>query len=176
MATRSIPAVAECYAERALAELVNKYMRTLRLRIRHRPRRGGHDRVIVTTLRGLPGHEILVLFIDYEEGRASAAYTEQLCREKRATLYRRRGAAILLCKTTGPGGRRVYSIVWSPRSEEALEALAGARDSGDPKTRRRIKNNPGYVKQLLERALIDEKPLPRAIAEALEAELARREE
>jgi len=152
----SLPAVAECYAEQALAKLVSKELHKLAgysLRVTHRPARGGHDRVIVKTLRAASSEKIVV-FIDYEEEHASRSYTEQLCSNKPETIYQARGTALIVCHTRKKPRKKetkknidIYAVIWKPRSEEVLSAIAGI--SRDPETRKRIKNDPSYVERLL---------------------------
>ncbi len=162
-----LPAVAECYAELALARLVARELEGLdsryRLRVSHKPSRGGHDRIVVKTLRGAAEHERIVLFIDYEEEFAARRYTEQLCSGEKRVAYSARGASIIVCKSKKSiHGRslEVYAVVWKLRSEEVL--AAATKLPNDPRSCRRVKNDPDYAKRLLKGTNI-----PSRVAETL---------
>jgi len=164
-----LPAIAECYAELALARLVNIELKELGsgyyLNITHKPSRGGHDRIVVKALRGAASarYQKLVLFIDYEKEAAARHYTEQICRGEKKEAYKEGKVAIILCYSKRKIKNRmlkIYAVVWEPRSEEVLETIANL--PRDPKERKKIKNDSKYVERLLK-----DTGVPRRVAERL---------
>ncbi len=192
---REIRVVAECKAETALARIILDMLREQLERqaglargiratgLAHRPREGGHDRMVLTTLRALSGYaraqpSLVLLVIDYEEDSAARYWTEAICpKERGQRLWGRRGAELLLCtrrpaaQASPPGGRRaadndsrgpvLVALVWKPRSEEFLEAVLGRKLTAEE--RKKVKKDERYTRRLLQNALKNDRKFRQAL-------------